>query len=284
VTPKVERALLDMTRPMVAKYLEAEEFPQVVHLFDAVAKWVPGMWKDPVVLKGVAKSYEELGFLDLSTSFYRRARDLATDGASKWEVTLGLMRVAPEVKLAEEAISRLADIQARPGFVKMAEGLLTWAISENNIDAVAKVGRWLTEAQRGRLSPQSIIAIGHWHMGRGAYQECADLMREAVIGWVPQTGKVSLHPEAWVILGDALRHLGKPREALGCYTQLLNEEPWGFPHKLAAYRAVQLGRETGMSDSTSPYLTRLLNEPVGSIWRPLANSLLKDRQTAAEES
>ena len=73
-----------------------------------------------------------------------------------------------------------------------------------------------------------------------------------------------------MLLGDALRRLGKKDESLDMYEQALKGKEWGFDEKLAAYRALQVGAESRKKAEVKAYLDRLLEEPEGNIWRELA--------------
>ena len=323
ITEKIRFELLDLIRMKIDMEVDSESYKDAIQDYVALAKWVPAVETDPEINLDIGISYEKTknlepavdryefigglgpeqkeyveatkglirvggeledsGFLEVAASVYKSIRDRGSDRPQYAEATKALFCVILKQGQSRKAVSLLNSIPENHMWTGVGKRLVDRLPEQNDPRYAKMVGNWLYEVGKGQISKQSLLSVAGFYIDQGEYEECADFLQEAIIGWMPDSEDLSENQEAWAMLGDALRKLGKKDESLEVYEQALKGDDWGFGEKLAAYRALQVGAESRKKTEVKAYLDRLLEEPEGNLWRELAG-LIREKIEDSEET
>jgi tetratricopeptide (TPR) repeat protein len=254
----------------IRTHLSKGAYPKVISVFDEISKRVPEVWQEGSLLARVAVAYEREGFADLASHLYKAAMRLSPKKDERdINLLIGLWRLKVRASPSNSLIPTSMVIEeiwpkgARPQLLSVLHQWIPPRIRAEQWDSFERL---LKDIDRGVLSRDSLIWLAQWWWEQGSPQEASQILKEAVIGWIPRKDSFDKDEEAWCLLGDTLRSSGQLEAALEGYKKVLGRPQWGFLEKWAAFQALELAGRLGDTETASRLSKRLWEEDQGELF------------------
>lgn len=270
--PHFKRRVWQIGKELVDESARKGEFSTAIEAFGELSEIFPGTWQDAVVLLHVARAKEELGFQDAATELYSRARNLAGSESHMREAALGLVRCYLTGLKTDEIKTLLRQEQSLGrDWRDIVETLLKWAIRGNARGTAEISAQLIKEKVNGGVKADTVVGLCRESIEKGICLEGVSVVERALIS--SEENPTWMSPRSWTALGDLYLCAGKTREARSWYLKAANAVPWEDASKWAVLKLLQGSMDEAVDGQLNSYLQRLLDEPQGSPWRIMAESL-----------